>query len=188
MMKTSVRNRQAFQYIAVVAFAMTAAAGAHAALCGTGSYPFPYTDVASVNDAFCRGIMESDTLGVTKGTTATTFSPNQNVDRTQMTTFLQRSIDQSLRRSSRRNVLGQWWTPKTSDGLQIIALPGPGPAGFCKSDGERVWVANGFNFVSVQSSTGEIQVFATPGTPTAIGGVVVANGRIYVTDFPAHAI
>ena len=138
-MKTSVRNRQAFQYIAVVAFAMTAAAGAHAALCGTGSYPFPYTDVASVNDAFCHGIMESYTLGVTKGTTATTFSPNQNVDRTQMTTFLQRSIDQSLRRSSRRNVLGQWWTPKTSDGLQIIALPGPGPAGFCKSDGERVW-------------------------------------------------
>ena len=67
-------------FILVATFVVIAAAGgARATSCGFGTYPFPYTDVAGVGDAFCPGIMEAYVLGVTKGTTATTFSPNDNV-------------------------------------------------------------------------------------------------------------
>src|ERR1700686_5757730 len=76
--------------------------------CGTGSYPFPYTDVAGVTDPFCPGIMEAYVTGVSKGTTPTTFSPNNTVTRVQMTTFLQRSLDQGLTRSCKRAALEQW--------------------------------------------------------------------------------
>ena len=48
---------------------------------GPGPIRFPYTDVAGVGDAFCPGIMEAYVLGVTRGTTPTTFSPNDNVSR-----------------------------------------------------------------------------------------------------------
>jgi S-layer homology domain len=181
-MKISEGRRSIRIAILVGAFAVTAVGGAGATSCGSGTYPFPYTDVAGVGDAFCPGIMEAYVLGVTKGTTATTFSPNDNVSRTQMTTFLQRSIDQSLRRSSRRAALGQWWTPKSADGLQKVALPGPGPASFCRADGDRVWVGNGTNVVSVLASTGELAV-TVPGLGGSIfGGVLPANGRVYSTD------
>jgi hypothetical protein len=56
--------------------------------CGTGMYPFPYTDVGSVGDPFCPGIMEAYVTDVSKGTTPTTFGPNETVTRVQMTTFL----------------------------------------------------------------------------------------------------
>src|SRR5580693_6469984 len=68
--------------------------------CGTGNYPFPYTDVASVTDPFCPGIMEAYVTGVSKGTSPTTFSPDDPVIRLQMTTFLQRALDQALVRTS----------------------------------------------------------------------------------------
>ena len=149
---------------------------AHATLCGSTQYPFPFTDVGGVADAFCRGIMESYVLGVTLGTTATTFHPDQNVPRLQMTTFLQRSIDQGLKRSNRRGALGQWWTPKTSPGLRKTALPGPGLASFCKADGERVWVTNGSRLLSVLASTGEIQANIDFGPGVDAKGLVIANG------------
>src|ERR1700681_4390382 len=82
--------------------------------CGTGSYPFPYTDVASVTDPFCPGIMEAYVTGVSKGTSPTTFSPNNTVTRVQMSTFLQRSLDQGLTRARRRAALNQWWTPQNT--------------------------------------------------------------------------
>src|ERR1700693_4072048 len=71
-------------------------------MCGGASYPFPYTDVSAVGAAFCPGIMEAYVTGVSKGTSPTTFSPNENVSRLQMTTFLQRSFDQGLKRPSPR--------------------------------------------------------------------------------------
>src|SRR5580704_667165 len=53
--------------------------------CGGVDYPFPYTDVSAVGAAFCPGIMEAYVTGVSKGTTPTTFSPNDNVTRVRMT-------------------------------------------------------------------------------------------------------
>src|SRR5688572_14706393 len=132
--------------IIVIVVALIYAGAARATMCGAVNYPFPYNDVAGVADAFCPGIMEAYVLGVTRGTTPTTFAPNQDVPRLQMTTFLQRSIDQTLKRSHPRAALGQWWTPKTGGPLAKTPLPDPGPAYFCRSDGDVVWVS-GFNHV-----------------------------------------
>ncbi len=166
----------------LVAVSTMTPGSASATSCGSGTYPFPYTDVAGVGDAFCPGIMEAYVLGVTRGTTATTFTPNQDVTRLQMTTFLQRSIDQVLRRTNRRAALGQWWTPKTVAGLQAITLPGPGPASLCRSDGERVWVTNGDRAISVQSSNGQLRVDHDVTGGSALFGVVAANGNVYISD------
>ena len=69
-------------------------------LCGGVDCPFAYTDVAGVGAAFCPGIIESYAPASSRGTTPTTFSPDETVSRVQMTTFLQRSLEQGLGRAS----------------------------------------------------------------------------------------
>ena len=144
-------------------------------MCGGTTYPFPYTDVASVGGAFCPGIMEAYVTGVSKGTTPTTFSPSETVTRVQMTTFLQRSLDQGLTRSSRRAGLNKWWTTQSFGAMRSI-----GVGGFpthCDVDGENIWTSTGGAVVQVQASTGSIL-----GTWTLTNGnaVLVAAGNVYV--------
>jgi hypothetical protein len=156
--------------------------------CGTATYPFPYTDVASVADPFCPGIMEAYVTGISKGTTPTTFSPNNSVTRVQMTTFLQRAVDQVLTRASRRAALNQWWTPQTTNAMQMIAL-GQVPA-YCAADGENIWVSASIGLVGevvqVQASTGK--VLGTWTGATYSQGVVVAGGKIYVVGAPSRLL
>jgi hypothetical protein len=139
-------------------------------------YPFPYTDVSSVGAAFCPGIMEAYVTGVSKGTTPTTFSPNNTVTRVQMTTFLQRSLDQGLKRSSRRAPLEQWWISQTTTAMQAITLPG-GPT-YCAADGEDIWISTQGQIVQVQANTGTI--LGTWTGATGSYGVVIAAGNVYV--------
>jgi DNA-binding beta-propeller fold protein YncE len=147
-----------------------------ATLCGGANYPFPFTDVAGVGAPFCPGIMEAYVTGVTKGTTATTFSPNDNVIRLQMTTFLQRSLDQGLARANRRAALKQWWTARSSTATQAIALTGN--ALFCASDGEYIWTSTSAGHVAqIQASTG-INVNHWTGV-TNPGGVLVVAGQVF---------
>jgi YVTN family beta-propeller protein len=150
-------------------------------LCGGTTYPFPYTDVAAVGAPFCPGIMEAYVTGVSKGTTPTTFSPNATVTRVQMTTFLQRSLDQGLARTTRRAALNQWWTPQTTTAMQSIALAGA-PLN-CAADGENVWVStyNGDTVAEVQAHTGT--VLGTWTGATLANGLVVAAGKIFVTGY-----
>jgi hypothetical protein len=147
-------------------------------MCGGQNYPFPFTDVSGVGAAFCPGIMEAYVTGITKGTTATTFSPNLDVTRLQMTTFLQRSVDQALTRGSRRGALNQWWTPQGANGLQSFHTGGV-PA-FCAADGENIWVGNILgNVYQVQGSTGKL---TGPWTAAAPVGVLTALGKVWVTS------
>src|SRR5215475_14269087 len=84
--------------IALVAFA----AGVSQALpCG------PFTDVSSA-DPFCPVVLEIFTLGITTGTTPTTYDPASNVTRVQMAVFLSRTVDGVLKRGSRRAALNQF--------------------------------------------------------------------------------
>lgn len=106
----------------LVVIALGYATAARATQCGKSNYPFPFTDVAGVADPFCPGIMESYVTGVTRGTSPTTFSPNGTVDRTQLATFLKRSLDQGLRRSSRRAALNQWWTSGSFEAMQQVPV------------------------------------------------------------------
>jgi DNA-binding beta-propeller fold protein YncE len=151
-------------------------APAQATLCGGVAYPFPYTDVSTVGAPFCPGIMEAYVTGVSKGTTPTTFSPNNTVTRVQMTTFLQRSLDQGLTRTSRRAALNQWWTPGTN-AMQTISVGGF--ANVCAADGEDIWVSNFLGqVIQVQANTGT--VLGTWTGATNDGGVVVAAGKVFV--------
>jgi hypothetical protein len=147
-----------------------------ATLCGGVTYPFPYTDVSGVGAPFCPGIMEAYVTGVTKGTTPTTFSPNDNVTRLQMTTFLQRSLDQGVTRASRRTVLKQLWQPTSpAGGIFTTGLPL-----FCAADGENIWVTTQGGLLEVQASTSKI--LGTWTGATASWPVVVSPGFVAVAD------
>jgi hypothetical protein len=147
-------------------------------MCGGTTYPFPYTDVSAVGAAFCPGIMEAYVTGISKGTSPTTFSPNNNVPRLQMTTFLQRTVDQVLTRGSRRAALNQWWTPQSVGALQTISVGGL--PNFCAADGENIWASTtSGTVVRVQTSTSTVLGTWT-GVPTPQGVIVVA-GKVFVT-------
>jgi hypothetical protein len=166
--------------------ALSVAPGQAQEMCGGQSYPFPFTDVSAVGAAFCPGIMEAYVTGISKGTTATTFSPNLDVPRVQMTTFLQRSVDQALTRGSRRAALNQWWTPQGRNGLRTFNFGG-NPV-FCAADGENIWVGNTGtgDIYQVQASTGKI---TGPWTGTGTNsGILTALSYVWVVDGAGGAL
>ena len=97
------RARSVFVFVLAAGGALFA--GAAAPLLGTCG---PFTDVAA--DAFCPFVLEIFTLGITTGTTPTTYDPAGNVTRLQMAAFLSRTVDGVVRRGSRRAALNQFWT------------------------------------------------------------------------------
>jgi hypothetical protein len=145
-------------------------------MCGGTTYPFPYTDVSAVGAPFCPGIMEAYVTGVSKGTTPTTFSPDETVTRVQMTTFLQRSLDQGLARTSRRAALNQWWTSQTTNAMQSISVGGP--VAFCAADGEDIWTPVASQVLQIQANTGKLLGTWTGATSSA--GILVAAGKVFV--------
>jgi YVTN family beta-propeller protein len=136
----------------------------------------PFTDVSDA--VFCPFVLEIFTLGITTGTTATTYSPGDNVTRLQMAAFLSRSVDGVLKRGSKRAALDQFWTPQNPFGLGLIPLAGS-PT-LVKSDGGDLWVPIGGGSVSrVRGTDGKVLETWT-GAGGALG-VLAAAGRIFVT-------
>ena len=139
-------------------------------LCG------PFTDVAA--DAFCPFVLEIFYLGITTGTTPTTYDPTSNVNRLQMAAFLSRSVDGVLKRGSRRAALDQFWTTQNSTVLGLTTVGTTSE--LLKSDGADIWVANFSGTVSrVRANDGKLLETWT-GATNAIG-VLVAMGRVLVT-------
>ena len=93
----------------------------------------PFTDVAA--DAFCPLILEIFTLGITTGTTATTFDPASNVSRLQMAAFLSRTVDGTLKRAGAPG--SPWTVLDAADGARAGANDARrvGPAGPVQRDG-----------------------------------------------------
>ncbi len=137
----------------------------------------PFTDVAA--DAFCPFVLEIFSLGITTGTSPTTYDPTSSVSRLQMAAFLSRSVDGVLKRGSRRAALDQFWTPQNASVLGLTTV-GISPA-LVKSDGLDVWVANGSsNSVShVRGTDGKL--LETWTGATSAWGVLVAMGRVFVS-------
>jgi hypothetical protein len=149
--------------------------GAGSALLGTCG---PFTDVAA--DSFCPFVQEIFYLGITTGLTPTTFDPGAGVSRLQMAAFLSRSVDRTLRRSSLKASLGQFWTPQTTAALGVATI-GLLPI-FIESDGADLWVSSGnfsTGFVNrVRASDGKLL-----GTWTGADNcenVLVALGKVFV--------
>jgi hypothetical protein len=177
-MNTRIRNRAMILVAAMVV--ITAASlrlQADTGTCGGVSTTVPFTDVGS-SPFFCQ-IAEAYFSGLTNGTSATTYSPSDPVPREQMAAFITRTMDQSLKRGSRRAALDQYWAPTSPDGLALTTV-GSVPR-LVKSDGADLWVANtGDSTVSrVRASDGKL--LETWTGATAPWGVLAARGLIFVT-------
>src|SRR5271169_700487 len=170
-------NRSSRRWLVALGFGIagvTIAPAQAQQLCGGADYPFPYTDVSGVGSAFCPGIMEAYVTGISKGTTPTTFSPNETVTRVQMTTFLQRTFDQSVLRLGRRAGLGQWWTPKAVGPLQTLQFTDPTYT--CVADGQNIWIAHGGSVAQVLAASGK--VLQTWSVSTALSSLFYLDGKV----------
>ena len=165
--------------VAVVAAAAVLAGAAQAAVVSCG----PFTDVAP--DAFCPFVLEIFYLGITTGTTPTTYDPTANVSRLQMAAFLSRTVDRALKRGSRRAALDQFWTPQAFLVTQAIGLTTVGiTPNFVRSDGVDLWVSNSTSgtITRVRGSDGRVVESWNAADPE---GVVVAMGRVFVAQYGA---
>jgi DNA-binding beta-propeller fold protein YncE len=145
--------------------------------CGGATTTLPFTDVQG-NVFFCQ-IASAYFSGLTSGTTATTYSPTQNVTREQMAAFITRTMDQSLKRGSQRAVTRKWFTPQDANSLTLTDV-GTLPQ-FVEFDGTDLWVANtnSHSVMRIRPSDGKLLDTWTGATQAS--GIVAAMGRIFVT-------
>jgi hypothetical protein len=141
-------------------------------LCG------PFTDVSDVT--FCPFVLEIFYLGITTGTSPTTYDPAATVNRLQMAAFLSRSVDRTLQRGGRRAALKQFWTPQNNFSIGLTTV-GTEPS-LVESDGADLWVANNTagTVSRVRGSDGKLLETWT-GAAGAFG-VLTAIGRVFVTE------
>lgn len=176
-MSTRIRNRTVLLVAAMVIITVASTyIRADTGTCGGASITLPFTDVPSGNVFFCS-IAEAFFAGLTNGTTATTYNPGDPVLREQMAAFVTRTLDQSLKRGSRRAALDQFWSANV---LTFGPVVGTSPR-LVKSDGADLWVANfGDNTVArVRASDGKL--LGTWTGATNAYGVLVVGSDIFVT-------
>ena len=144
--------------------------------CGTATTTLPFTDVMG-NPFFCQ-IAEAFFSGLTNGTSATTYSPAANVTREQMAAFITRTMDQSLKRGSRRAALQQFWTPTSADGLGLTTI-GNGLT-FVESDGADLWVGNTTSSTVSRVRASDGSLLETWTGANGARRVLAAKGMIFV--------
>ena len=157
--------------LAIAAVLIGSSAGAVLATCG------PFADVSDAG--FCPFVLEIFYLGITTGTTPTTYDPASNVSRLQMAAFLSRTVDRTLQRASRRTALEQLWAPQNDTVISLTTV-GIFPQEL-RSDGQDVWVANyDTNSVSrVRGADGKLLETWTGATNAF--GVLAALGKVFVS-------
>jgi hypothetical protein len=146
--------------------------------CGGQSTTIPFDDVLPANVFFCS-IAEAFFSGLTNGTSGTTYSPGDPVPRGQMAAFVTRTMDQSVKRGSKRAALNQYWTTQTANNLGETTV-GASPQ-LVQSDGADLWVPNfdGNTISRVRGSDGKLLETWT-GANFAFG-VLCAMGKVFVT-------
>jgi len=159
---------------------------AQSGMCGGVNVMLPFNDVAG-NPFFCQ-IAEAFFTGLTNGTTPTTYSPLQSVQRDQMAAFITRTQDSALRRGSRRAALGQWAIQESLTFINNntfeggnVSLVAPDPRQV-KSDGQNLWIAahDDHSVRCIRASDGQ-EVWGI-GLNSAPSAILVARGVVWVTD------
>jgi hypothetical protein len=145
--------------------------------CGGATTTLPFTDVQG-NVFFCQ-IAAAYFSGLANGTTATTFNPADNVTREQMAAFITRTMDQSLKRGSRRAVAKKWWTPQDANSLTLTDVGDNPPS--VEFDGTDLWVANHGSGSVMRIRPSDGKLLGTWTGATEAFGIVAAMGRIFVT-------
>lgn len=168
--------------IALVIVAATIIVGsrnpkADTAVCGGVNVNLPFTDIAG-NVFFCQ-IAAAYFSGLTNGTTATTYGPGDLVTRDQMAAFVTRTMDQSVKRASRRAALNQFWTNQGGNTLALISV-GSNPTGV-RSDGADLWVANAADGTVSRVRASDGRLLETWTGAVSGGSVLIAMGRVFVT-------
>ena len=174
-MKSSSQSRRLALALPVAAAVfLGGAGGAMLGVCG------PFTDVSDA--AFCPFVLEIFTLGITTGTTPTTYDPASTVSRLQMAAFLSRTVDGVLKRGSRRAIADEFWTPKNVGVLGLTTVGGP-PLNL-RSDGSDIWVTSdaASRVFRLRASDGKLLETWTGATNAF--GVVIAMGRVIVSGGP----
>ena len=136
----------------------------------------PFTDLTDAG--FCPFVLEIFTLGITTGTSPTTYDPTSPVNRLQMAAFLSRTVDGALKRGSRRAAMDQFWAPKNAGVVGLITV-GTGPTGV-RCDGADVWVANYTSGTVSRVRASDGKLLETWTGAASAGGVLVAMGRVFV--------
>lgn len=177
--KRETRNR-ALTLLQLVVILLLASRWIHAdtGTCAGASMTLPFTDVQSSNIFFCS-IAEAFFSGLTNGTSTTTYNPSDPVPREQMAAFITRTQDSSIKRSSRRAALKQWWTPTSTGALRSVDLNNC--CSFVEGmacDGVDIWVSDSSsNIKRVRASDGKVlQTWSATGAE----GLIVAAGRIFI--------
>src|ERR1041384_7040508 len=119
-----IRNRRRAVSIVFVVVCITIASirqHADTGTCGGQVVTLPFGDVSSGNIFFCS-IGEAFFSALTNGTIARTYSTAAPVRREQMAAFVTRTMDQSVKRSSRRAALNQYWTTQTSRNFALTVV------------------------------------------------------------------
>jgi hypothetical protein len=180
-MKTKM-NRQRIIYKAItlmmamaILVTMSTQMRAATGTCGGANVNVPFEDIQG-NQFFCL-IAEAYFSGLTAGTSATTYSPAQTVTREQMAAFISRTLDQSLKRGSRRGALDQWWTAKDDTGARNRASLEGNSLNYVKSDGKDLWVVSANGLSRVDPVTGDETPYPGLISPA---GVLVAMGYVFV--------
>jgi hypothetical protein len=145
--------------------------------CGGATTTLPFTDVMG-NPLFCQ-IASAYFSGLTNGTTATTYSPSQNVTREQMAAFITRTLDQSLKRGSQRATAEKWFTPQDVDSLTLTDI-GDVPQ-LIEFDGTDLWAATFSSNSIMRINPGDGKLLETWTGATNAFGLVTAMGRIFIT-------
>jgi DNA-binding beta-propeller fold protein YncE len=167
--------------LVVLMMALTAASTqlrADTGTCGGQVITLPFTDVPSSNIFFCS-IAEAYFSGLTNGTSPTTYSPSANVPREQMAAFVTRTMDQSVKRSSRRAALDQFWTIQGEGYLGLTNI-GESPR-LVKSDGADLWVANSESGTVSRVRASDGKLLGSWTGATSAYGVLIAMGKVFIT-------
>jgi YVTN family beta-propeller protein len=143
--------------------------------CGGTNVTVPFGDIAG-NTFFCQ-IAAAYFSGLTNGTSATTYSPGAAVAREQMAAFVTRTLDQSLKRGSRRAALDQWWYAKDDSAARTRGILEGESLNYIKSDGKDLWTVSANGLSRIDPVTGNDTSYGVFNFPR---GVLIAMGSVFV--------
>jgi hypothetical protein len=146
--------------------------------CGGQNITIPFDDVLPGNVFFCS-IAEAFFSGLTNGTDATHYSPSAPVPREQMAAFVTRTMDQSLKRSSRRSALRQFWTIQGGNTLGLTTV-GAFPI-LVESDGSDLWVTSLFDGTISRVRASDGRLLETWTGAEIATGALCAMGKVFIT-------